>query len=389
MKSLIRISKLRDLSLEERALAMAEAFGIESQRLLHFSYLNQELSPGEKVIGLATEVYKGIVGRGEGEDVALAHITYDMLRLMLTEPRAGITGVGRLNLLIRRECAEELKILNNTKSARLITALRKKIAESQGSTFSLNATPAEQSWEGITFSNFDILDGVRLPTLIRADTAFLLGYLFYSAFRPERNRIDISTAGEQDQFFSSLINNIFNDNFGFYMTRGVQRERVFYHYCTSKALATWLQAIGFEKGGIKERQRINFAMLPRENVFDYEGAREAFLYGMIAKRGSLYPLATGFTLNLQVAKAAPEVTAYINALCEGLGFKTSCFEKKGQVYFCKDDCYRLVDSTLLSENGFKYEHRGAFVLPNHLSMIQEMENAGRLYEKKHKAKRRR
>ena len=361
------------MTLEQRTQKLCLALGASPEELEALA--SPDIKSQDKFIEAAVFLYRRLRDLGYEKVFALSHITSGILSLILC-PQADFEDS---ELRTARAISDMFKVEEYVAGDQTFVAITapqvlriKAFEEVEGRPLVLNAAKAKKVWgQDVQFSYFDLIRGIKLPNQLTVYESAFIGMIFaqptiqekkysISIWGKRRGREDLVT------LMAQMSEKIFNINNNSNRGNGSRQPHP-YMYMNSQAVYTWfVNVLGLQKD-MNERAFPDFTKLMGKSESDPRPLEEAFLYGLLARRGVIYGK-KGLYLVFRATNGI-DFLKRLKELSEKVGLYPHLMENDRKLYYRATDVQKIRASTVF-DNGFLYAHRGGFFNPAHLRRLK-------------------
>lgn len=367
---------IRHLRLKERRDLITDIYGISPEKIRAIL----ELEPSkQRVLSVAKEAYKGLKSRGFSKAEALFNISASLLESLIVDKEEYLRGVKSANHFIGKFASsnEESPIVLNAP-----TNLRQIVFNSiEGKDMLCNALKTLEIWPGLSFSDVDLMRGVRIPKT-GIEQALLYGIMTRDGRvdlgQAETSKISINYYGDSERLW--MVNNlvpILNNTFKI-MRGSVLRNGMGYDEHRNRALAIYSKAVtefaiiylGMSEKK-KDRRLIDISTINPKG--DIDVLKRAYFAGLI-HRLPIINLRTTCTSRMTLEDNIV-MLSQIQELGEELGYFGRLSKDKTRLTYNQTELEKLASDTtldgLIVNDGIELEHKGLILKPEQYRKLEE------------------
>lgn len=361
---LFRRKSLSLMSLEERTAALCKTLGVSPSQLSEMAHIGDDQR--NEILNAAILVYHRLREQGYEKSFALSHITSGILGLILypdippnqAESRAA-SNIHFLFSKDRSQIRQDTGVdITSTEVLRV-----KAFSHVEDRELIINAVRSREVWGNeVRFSSTDLIRGIKLPVILTPYEAAFLGVIYSGAsIYPEKCSVRLYGSGKEKDLFTivrEMSNSVLNIDLNNSASSNV--------FLTSMAVYEWLvKVLGLSKG-MGERKAPDFSRLPRDERTDVKQLYEAFLYGILARKGRIYKRKQPY-MTIKMNKSVAFLKQ-VKELSEMLGLSPSLYDDYGSLHFGVKDIEKIRGSQLFS-GAFHYKNTGGFFNPLHIQHL--------------------
>ncbi|GEM_PF-4696737 len=365
MNRVIEIGKLKDMGLEGRANYLASCLGIEVENLIRLQSLNGNLR--EDILNASTFLYNSLVSQGHEKQFALSHISSGILGALIF-PKEDLSK-SQLSAAhaMDEQFGDSRDELSDSLGVDLTSSeiVRMKVAErSDGKRQVSSAVRASRIWAGkVKYSYYDLIRSIKVPLKLGILEAFYLGAVYpeFSAVS-KKYSIRMSARREGREEFLGIMSGI--SQLLFNIQPGPDKTSL---NLNSKAVYSWLfEVVGINElcqGSISKK----FEELKRYGAVPAEQLMQAFVYGVLARKGNIRYIRNNQYLTMS-NRENPLLLWNIQSISKLIGLNPGLVNGHGILNYNWRDI-KAVASSEIFDRAFPYNHLGAFVNPSHIKAL--------------------
>jgi hypothetical protein len=172
-----------------------------------------KMSLSDTILLAAQEIYNEALAQGLEKHLALSRISVDAIAVVAQTSRGAVgTTLGRMYVQSRETLgAQGIEDITNT------ALLRVAVFESKhGKSLVLNFTEARKTWgPEVRFTKYDLLRGIKLPSTITPEVAYLAGYLQAVSKGGEGGNVIYLNPNRKNSEITGIIKMLFEDLFNY------------------------------------------------------------------------------------------------------------------------------------------------------------------------------